>query len=617
MSRYLLVNSEEALESFSLLFRGSLPDDTVFVAPTSAGVLACERAQVPYTTLDSYSPRAAIINLGWHNYASLALFCERWDATAQGFTPGLKNRGIKPFRFSYYDLKILVDSISIKLLMLKNFIQHAAGHEIFYLPEPDHQFVKSGLLRPRSDVNMFSVLLEVLLNGEARFSPLSSCRPSAISDLQSSLRSWRILAKKQLKTVWHAIRNLQLFRWNNAYGRYLCFNFGHDISYVVPHLLRRQLRLTHPPLTTKNVTPEAVEECNSLWLRLLEDNDFREWFSHGETSYFSLVKGSLSEYIRLVLPQAIADYDHLCEILPKFDIRFSLTGTINLGLIKRCHMLAAQASGAPLITYQEGAGYGSIISPVYDFTEILDGDAMLCYGTGNGEYYKDFGTIGKLLIPVGSAHQDAVRKGLRLLPPPDRIRTVMYVGTVVEDNLMHCPNNGLVSTFYFSTQIKIFRLMASLAADMRIIAKPNPYDAFTPPLLQLAEFKRIQIETRRFEKVMPGVDLFILDFPSTVLLSCIATTAYVFVLAEEGVTGFTQKQKERLAKRAYIFEDIGTLASAVRDISVNTAQFPLRLDDSYLMAYSLYLPDGNPAERAAEVLSGFSRSENLQPPRTQ
>ena len=131
-------------------------------------------------------------------------------------------------------------------------------------------------------------------------------------------------------------------------------------------------------------------------------------------------------------------------------------------------------------------------------------------------------------------------------------------------------------------------------------------------MLQLAEFKRIEIENRRFEKVMPGVDLFILDFPSTVLLNCIATTAHVFVLAEEGVTGFTPKQKERLGKRAYLFEDFESLASAVRNIVADIDQFPPRLDDSYLMAYGLYMPGGKSAERAADLLSAFSKSKKFQ-----
>ena len=612
MPRYLLVNSDQALDSFSQLFGSNWPDDIVFVASTSDGMAACIRAQLPYTTLDLYSSKSEIISLGWHNYASLTLFCEHWDLAAQDYAPCLKNRSIKPFCFGYFDLKILIDSMSTKLLMLKNFIYHASGQEIFYLPEPNHKIVSGEFLRPSSEVNMFSVLLETFFNGEARLSPLPNPRANGLSILSS----WRILAREKLRALRGAARTLQAFRKNRTGSKYLCFNFGHDISYVVPHLLNQQFQLIHPPSAPANTNPEIIKECHSLWQMLLTSNSFKEFFSHGEVSYFPLIKDSLEEYVNSVLPRAIAEYDYLCELLPKLDIKFSLTGTVNLGLVNRCRMLAAQDSGAPLITYQEGAGYGSIISPLYAFTEVIDGDAMLCYGTGNIEYYDDLGTSTKTLIPVGSAHQDAIRRGLRHRPPPDQIRTVMYVGTVVDDNVMHCPNNGLVSTLYRLSQFSIFRLLASLPAGTQIIVKPKPFDVFTPAALQLAEFKRIQIETRRFEKVINGIDLFILDFPSTVLLSCIATTAYVFVLAEEGVTGFTSKQKERLEKRAYLFEDFDSLASAVRDIAVSTAKFPLRLDDSYLMAYSLYMPDGRSAERAAEVLSGFSKSKKLQLPHT-
>ena len=58
MARYLLVSSDEEIDYFSQLFRGNWPDDLVLVASNSAGMVACERARIPYTTLDCYSPRA-------------------------------------------------------------------------------------------------------------------------------------------------------------------------------------------------------------------------------------------------------------------------------------------------------------------------------------------------------------------------------------------------------------------------------------------------------------------------------------------------------------------------------------------------------------------------------
>lgn len=609
MPRYLLVNSEEALNSFALLFPGNLPDDIVFVASTSVGMVACERARIAYSTLDQYSPRAEIISLGWGNYSSLATFCERWDAAAQEFMPCLKIRGIKPFRFSYYDLKILVDSISTKLLMLKNFIHHAEGQEIFYLPEPDHGIVTGELLRPRSNINMFSVLLETVLKDEVNLLALPSHRGPQRTGLQLQLRAGLSAVCARLSKVRNTFRSLGSYTHSAKRGWYLCLSYGHDIQYVVPHLTKRQLRLIPIPEATADTTPDITGECDLLWQKLLMDKDFSKFFCYGETSYFTLISESLAAYVKSVLPRAVSNYDHSHQVLSRFDIRFLLTGSINLGLVTRCRMLAAQACGAPLITYTEGAGYGSVITPIYDFTEAVDGDVMLCYGSGNSEYYEDMGTAKRLIIPVGSAHQDAVQRGVRDHIPPTSIQTVMYVGTTVQDNVVHCPNNGLVSTFYLATQIKIFHLLASLPSDRHVIVKPNPHDGCTPSVLQLAEFKRIQLETRRFEEVMRGVNLFILDFPSTVLLSCIATTAYVFVLAEAGTTGFTTKQKERLEKRAYLFEDFDSLASAVREIATSTVGFPLRLDDSYMMAYSLYKPDGNSAERAAEVLAGLSKGE--------
>ena len=606
MPRYLLVDSVRTLARAYDLFGKPLPIDLIIVAATAAGILACEQAQVAYTTIERFSSRKDIIDLGWRNYSELTDFCEYWDRIAQEKAPCLRERGIKPFRFGYYDLKILIDSIAVKILLLCNFVKEVGDQDIYFAPEPQREIVSGDFLRPCKDVNIFSVLLEAFFKHFAQIKPLP---PSSHQAGVSLSFIYYVGIKGGAKRVGNLIRNVFL-SLNRKHGRpFLLFNSGHDIGYLLPILRSRGFYPIHIPPPSPICTDVDIQtECNNLWITLCGNSDFINFFSYGDIGYLALIERALRSYFESVLPSAIAHYDQMQEDLTKSNPSFSLTGTINLGLIQRCRMLAAQGHQIPLVTYTEGAGYGGIISPIYDYTEVCDGDVMLCYGKGNVEYYEDIGCPVKRLIPVGSAHQEAIRERYKARMPSREIHTVMYVGTLVDDSIVHLPNNGLISTCYCMTQLKIFRLLATLPKELDVVAKLHPGDVISNEMLRLPEFNRIRLESDRFEEVMEGIDLFIIDFPSTVLLSAISTSAYVFVLVEEGGAGFTQKQRDRLEKRAYLFEQFDELAESTHGIVSDTGLYPPRLGDDYMWAYSLFQQDAKAANKAVDAIDQLSRS---------
>lgn len=603
MSRYLLVDSGQTLASSYDLLGSPLPKDVIVVAATSSGMAACEQAGVAYTSIDQFSSRKEIIELGWSNYSGLTSFCEHWDILAQQLLPCLRERNIKPFRFGYYDLKILIDSITVKILLLKNFINEVGSQEIYFAQDRSCDIASGESLIPDENRNIYSILLEGLFKQVPQLKPLSLAKRDGTALFSKAY----VFIYSLAKTIRDSLRNYFLRQDAKHERSFLLFNSGHDIGYILPVLKEHGFHPIYVLPAPVNVDTDTREACSRLWSTLRDSSDFMNFFSYGGLGYFSLLERTLEEYIGSVLPKAIASYDQMQQSLTKHRPFFSLTGTINVGLIERCRMLAAQFYGAPLVTYTEGAGYGSIISPIYDYTEICDGDLMLCYGEGNVEYYKDLARPTKPIVPVGSAHQEAVRKKHKARMPSSSIRTVMYVGTVVSDNVLHLPNNGLISTIYCATQLKLFRLLASLPGDLRIIVKPNPSDAFSINILRLPEFQTLQLESGRFEEVLDGVDLFIIDYPSTVLLSAISTNAYVFVLIEEGVAGLTQKQRDRLDLRAYVFDEFDDFVKSILDIVSDIDLFPPKLNEDYMLAYSLYEKDGRACARATDAIENFFR----------
>lgn len=159
----------------------------------------------------------------------------------------------------------------------------------------------------------------------------------------------------------------------------------------------------------------------------------------------------------------------------------------------------------------------------------------------------------------------------------------------------------------FATQLRLLRMFCSLPPVVEVIAKPHPHDSLlVSALTQLPEFKRVRVEGRFFEDTLNDADLFVLDFPFTVLLNSIATEAFIYLLVEEGVAEFTKSQRDCLEKRVWIFDQAEALEEMIRQ-SVSCVP-PPRLDDTYLLRYGIESRDGNSSRRAVDALLEVSKA---------
>ena len=53
-------------------------------------------------------------------------------------------------------------------------------------------------------------------------------------------------------------------------------------------------------------------------------------------------------------------------------------------------------AGVRMTTYQEGAGFGSLVHPSNDYLEVPEGEDFLCYGEGNRQYRDALAASGEL-----------------------------------------------------------------------------------------------------------------------------------------------------------------------------------------------------------------------------
>ena len=70
----------------------------------------------------------------------------------------------------------------------------------------------------------------------------------------------------------------------------------------------------------------------------------------------------------------------------------------------------------------------------------------------------------------------------------------------------------------------------------------------------------------KFENHLEKADLFILDFPSTVLLEALNTKSLIFLLMEKEQFSMTKEQLRDLSKRVFIFKNLNDLEIALENL---------------------------------------------------
>lgn len=591
----------DSCETYAAAQRARLVEGAKVIAVTARAMAFCETHEIKYLRLDGYCDPVDLELIGRSNYTFLEEFCLKADIALQRDYSELALRKIFLASFSFYYIKISMDSLSTKLYMLLRMLEVEAPRCII-VRAGDEDLISNSLPVFTEDTNLFLALLRIIPECNSTELIQLNCKPkksskSAESTSASSIvRSLAGLVRAKLAAL-----NSKIFPASTCY---MLFNKGQDVSYVLPYLSKKGL-VSIDPLIVR-----GKEAVFTKWREMVSEISLLESFSVCGHNYSLLMEFYCLDQIAKAVSSVIATFDSVVQQASSKKLLFGLAGSVNCDLIMRAAMAALQMSRIPIVTYQEGAGYGSIETPIYDYTEMRYGDLFLSYGDGNSEYYADLQWNTKPILPVGSAHQDAVIKKLNFCQNKARPFTVMYVGTSVQSNVMHCPNNGLVDTYYFNTQLNILKELSKLSDKIQIIAKLHPADIAARSFLKSKFSQKIVVEDRSFEDVLDLADLFILDFPSTTLMLACNTNAHIWLLAEQGVTGLTVKQERRLSRRTRIFKFVDDLVKSIESLSKDRAQELARggvdiADKDYIRTYSVPYSDGNSAARAAEALIDF------------
>ena len=581
-NNYFLVNSKYEISLVTSFINKQNTTNVKIIATSKAAISECIKNGIPFQSIESFTAQEEVNELGHKTINLLSDIINFSDNFLINELTKLAELKIYPFKFNALRLKILIDTISAKILFFKNFLQKTDASESIIHIYTNYEvtlFTNNGLFNEYENLYL-RIIDQFQINNFSLF------KVGYYSSHPGSFYSSNIENKKN--TIYKKYKNFikqRINYFNKTKASFVIFDYGHDIKYLEHILLENNYK--------KFFITEASNLIdyfyNNLWKKINKENKFRNFFKYEDISYFKIIKPILKSFIIDEIPRAIITYEKNIQAIKNSNIKFAITGSINVGLVARSAMLALQSKNIPIITYTEGGGYGQFVSP-HHHNEFTDGDILFCYGKGNVEYIKSLNLKNtKKLIPVGSIKQRIIFDKAKNLKTPKKINSVMFVPSIYNDNAFVAPFNGLTPCASFLSHVKITRYLISIKSkiNININIKPHPDDIILTKILKLNEFSEsLNYVNGKLEDKLKDIDIFILDFPSTTLLELISTKSYVFLLNENNAFKFTDVQKELLDKRVYIFNHFDEMKTAIDSVVKNNKLYPIKEDNSFLINYA-------------------------------
>ena len=323
-------------------------------------------------------------------------------------------------------------------------------------------------------------------------------------------------------------------------------------------------------------------------------------------SYAPLVRRAFQRYLQDGVPQTIALRAFLAAAHRHLGIDLALSPSGPERMMSSTVFDFCRERCIPIAVMQHGT-YGHVDNPITNYYEFgFDGD-FLAWGAGVEAHYGATKRGAVRFVPVGSPGLD--RLAARRDRTARRARRVMYITTDLRGASAYFPGGQpFLDTTYYRFQQTVLTLLARYqhAYDLWLKVPPgiDGNDLARNPIREWlkAGGARIAVERRPLVQVIEEPALFLIDFPSTTLLQCLATRAQVIVFTGSPHFRLLPEARRLLAARATCCESPEAFLQAVEAQLQRGPAVTPEPDDAFLSRYGTFQHDGAALERLRAYL---------------
>lgn len=598
--------------------------DNIIISLFPAVSVELEERKVQFRTPEDFFLPDRLNDMGMDNYRRTDGFCKYLDEVIKSKISSFSDENINAASMHYYYYKILFDSVLSKYFMLEQIIKAEKPETLFYITSQKEIIDRTLFFRKSS---IYSRIIPVISKKyNLKYVPYGDEAEFYFTKKRDTIKLVTELIRYSPGTLIEYIKTftinsllsikLNIENKKNKNSIFILAS-GHDIPHVIEELKKSKswniLQLYYDeiknpspifpyekPLSFESETEILSALKNSaegLWDELLENKRFREFFVFEDCDLFPVFEDRLGFFIKKGIVEILDVYLRHKKAFDFYKSGLILTSTTNLGYIGQSIIHAAKKAGIPVVTYQEGAGYGSPDAPMYEHTEYLTCDYFLSYGEGTENHLKKTGAqYSSKIIPTGSVRLDKIMQKCRK-KKRNAVKNIMYIPGYVQNNIQHFPYNAGTANYNFNVQRKI----------IDILKKYDGYTIFVKCAWyshkELARYIKNQklrsikiIESIPLEYVLARADIYVLDFPSTVHLECLVTGKPVFLYLDNFMTRMDPEYRELLEKRVFCCQSLEDLEKELSEALVSS-HVPEKNDDLYIKQFCTYLNDRKSLER--------------------
>jgi len=557
-------------------------------------------------------PPDELNGIGRANFARVEALVEACDRAIRSQCPSVGRCGLWPCRAHLTRVKFLLDAICVRLHIVKALA--AGGAKEFCKAHP------LGAAGPtiadlfyEADASLYGdilALLEAQQGLRARWIPRAPVpavsrplpHPAAalrrLADLASCLRgpgrSVAVPRRLLLLNVGYDLRPIA-----DAYR-----DSGGEVFWLdLPRLRLYRYRGWRPCRVEGDAGAQALVRDVTRELTAAALDDAMAGLCHADgTSFAPLVSRALMGYLRGAFPRALAAgaFVEACHRRFSFDLVLSPAGPDRAET--QAIFEACRRAQVPIAVVQHG-GYGYVDNPITSYYEFgFEGD-FLAWGPGVEAHYGPTKRGAVRFVPVGSPTLDGILA--RRERTATRPRRVMYIITDLRGSSAYFPGGQpWLDTTYYRFQREVLEVLQRYQDTYDIWLKVPPgsrHNRLARNLIRRwlrARGARIRVAERPLAEVIGGPSLFLIDFPSTTLLQCVATRAHVIALTGAPHFPLLPEARLLLEKRAVCCDSPEQFLEAIEArLRQGIAPDATGVDDAFLTRYGTFRHDGGSLAR--------------------
>jgi hypothetical protein len=589
-------NIYEALRAFPL-------EDSLYLSVSAEASYELSKKNIKFLTDENVLSPQEFKEIGNENFVIVEKWVQKLEKTLQSKHQIFQEIEFYPFKWNFYRLKILMDAVRIRRILIERLIEKEKplliGTPVGAGPEIINDY---HLFFHRYDSLYGLIAQKVALQKGIEFETWRKVEPNAPRDRTLDKMKTSLKKLKWILRIVSGLVNLAHSKQKNI----LIGSLGYDIEplrqalqdkynfyYYKNPLEIRSLRLL-------NKLKPLVQNCELAELDI--KGAFKTIKITGDSIIDEILGERIQSYAEKFIPILWKGLNYLESIDSQKNFKaFILAGgasNSSLGL----PLDYFESKNKPVVVVQHG-GYGFALNRITEYSEFGHNGYFLAWGIGINEMYEGHKKGTCKIIPTGSHLIEKINKNRKIRK---FIKKVCYVPNLYRGYTGYYPNGQpcrdsmwFIMETNFLSALKPYQNKFQITYKIAPGAiKESPIFGRNPMLDWVKEnLPEVRIESQPLQTVIHKFDLFIIDFPTTTLVQAMASGAEVLVYIGNFYHTPSGKALEMLKKRTIVGINEEDFIDKIKSVLDKGEIISDTEDTSFLEKYGVYLNDGKALER--------------------